>query len=190
MRNDPLTHLPGVRPGVRISLRIVGPDGPTDRLGLILALSDDELTVEDRRGVRHTIPRDRVRLARLVPTVARGRNPRHAPPELLTALAHDPVLGPPAESPCWIARLCDLVDHLDDSEVTPLPGTPDTGTTAARNSSRGLVNGEWAAFRLADGGDLEALAAWAARRNARNVVATSPLADARLEALGLARLAP
>lgn len=190
MRNDPPARLPGLRVGARVSLRLVSPDGPTDRVGRVLSLSDDSLAVEDRSGVRHVISRASVRFARVVPTVARGRNPRHAPPDLLVALAHDPALvdDPAADAStpaCWIARLCDLVDHVDDSGVTPLPGTTDPARTAACGDSRGLVNGEWAALRLVTSAELEPLAAWAARGDARNVVLTSPLAAGELIALGL-----
>lgn len=194
MRTDPLRKLAGLRAGVRVSLRIDGPQGPTDRIGLVLALDDDVLLVEDRAGTEHEISRSSIRLARLVPTVARGRNPRHAPPEMLLAMTKDPALGlPEAEetegSPArWIARLSDVVDHLDDSAVVPLPSEPGTAITAACGESRGLVNGEWAAMRLVAYADLEPLAAWAARRNARNVVLTSPVPAAELRNLGLEQL--
>lgn len=189
MRTDPL-QIPGLRIGRRVSLRVEGSDGPTDRIGLVVGLDDSGLTLEDRTGRRVRVARESVRLARLVPTVARGRNPRHAPAELLRALAADDDLGAPDGAACWIARLCDLVDHLDDSEVAPPPGRADTRETAVRGESRGLVNGEWAALRLVEADALEPLAAWAARRNARNVVLTSPLPDRALESLGLARLGP
>lgn len=193
MRNDPPARLSRLRVGVRVSLRLAGPDGPTDRIGRVLSLSDDSLAVEDRSGVCHVIPRATIRLARIVPTVARGRNPRHAPRDLLMALAHDPALAadPPdgTRTPdCWVARLCDLVDHADDTGVTSVPGTTGRARTAASGHSRGLVNGEWAALRLVTATDLQPLAAWAARRNARNVVLTSPLAPGELTALGLQAL--
>ncbi|WP_432559037.1 hypothetical protein [Granulicoccus sp. GXG6511] len=188
MRTDPLQNLDGLRVGVRVSLRVDTADGAADRLGLVVALDEDDITVEDRAGRVHVVGRADVRLAKLVPTVARGRNPRHAAPEVLRAMAADPRLATPPEADCWVARLSDLVDHLDDSGVTPLPGTTDTRTGAARAESRGLVNGEWAAFHLVEADSLEPLAAWAARRNARNAVLTSPLPDHVLEAVGLARL--
>jgi hypothetical protein len=171
-------------------MRVETPEGTADRLGLVLALGPDHVVLEDRAGVRHRVERATVRLARRVPTVARGRNPRHAPPDLLRALAADAGLGAPVGAPCWIARLCDLVDHLDDTGVTPPPGHADTRGFAARDGSRGLVNGEWAAFRLVEAESLEPLAAWAARRNARNVVLTSSLPTEVLDDLGLALLDP
>lgn len=189
MRTDPL-EIPGLRIGTRVSVRVEEPDGPADRIGLVVALDGTGLTLEDRRGRTLRVPRDAVRLARLVPTVARGRNPCHAEPGLLRALAGDERLGAPAGADCWIARLCDLVDHLDDGGVTPPPGRSDTRESAACRESRGLVNGEWAAFRLVEASSLEPLAAWAARRNARNVVLTSTLPDRLLEERGLARLGP
>lgn len=188
MRTDPLSALAGVRPGLRISLRMETPDGPADRIGIILGLDDHELRLEDRAGQTHRIARASVRFARLVPTVARGRNPRHASPDMLRALAHDPGLAhDPERTPdrCWIARLCELVDHLDDTGVSTAPGEMDTRTRAARGDSRGSVHGEWAAARLMAAADLDPLAAWAARRNARNVVLTSSLDDETLRSLGL-----
>lgn len=189
MRTDPL-QIPGLGVGTRVSLRVEEADGPADRIGLVVELDEAGLTLEDRTGRLVRVARDAVRLARLVPTVARGRNPRHAPPAALRALAADEQLGAPAGAACWIARLCDLVDHLDDSGVTAPRGRADTRESAASGESRGLVNGEWAAFRLAETNALEPLAAWAARRNARNVVLTSSLPDRALEGLGLARLEP
>ncbi|WP_425309916.1 hypothetical protein AADG42_14515 [Ammonicoccus fulvus] len=188
MRKDPLQNLPGFRTGVRVSMRIVDHDGAADRLGLVLEVDDDSVVVENRAGEQERIDRSTIRLAKLVPTVARGRNPRHAPRELLEALAHDAVLGAPAGSACWIARLGEVVDHLDDAGVRPVPGQSDTRTAAGRGESRGLVNGEWAAVRLAAAEDFDALAAWAARRNARNVVVTSGLSEEALSNLGLERL--
>ena len=187
MRKEPLQNLPGFRTGVRISMRIVDHNGTSDRLGLVLEVDEDSVLLENRAGDRERIARATIRLAKLVPTVARGRNPRHAPREMLEALAHDPVLEAPTGSACWIARLGDVVDHLNDAGVRPVPGQ-DTRSAAARGASRGLVNGEWAALRLAAAEDLDALAAWAARRNARNVVVTSALSDDVLGNLGLERL--
>lgn len=188
MRTDPLQNLPDLRIGRRVSVRIQEPDGPTDRIGVVTGLDESALTLEDRSGRVHRVARDSVRLARLVPTVARGRNPRHAAPPVLRALATAAELGAPAGSACWIARLCDLVDHLDEAGVTPLPGRENTREGAAIGASRGLVDGEWAAFRLMEADALDPLAAWAARRNARNVVVTSPLPNGVLEELGLAPL--
>lgn len=195
MRSDPLRNLDGLRVGVRVSLRVVSTDGAADRLGLVLDLDDSTITVEDRAGRVHVIPRQDVRIAKRVPTVARGRNPLHADPTQLRSLAQDatltapdPTVTAPDEVRYWVARLCDIVDHLDDSGVTPPPGQADTATHAARGASRGLVNGEWAAFQLADADALTPLAAWAARRNARNVVLTSALPDNVLDDLKLIRL--
>lgn len=179
MRTDPLNDLPEDLPGRRVSLRLESADGLTDRIGLVLSVDAATLTLQDRTGVIHPIARGAIRWARAVPTVPRGRNPRHAPAAVVTALARDPVLEP-FGGPCWMARLCDLVDHLDDSGVRRL-----TATTATRGDSRGLVNGEWSALRLATATDLRPLAAWAARHNARNVVLTSRLPDAELTGLGL-----
>ncbi len=188
MRKDPLQNLPGFRTGVRISMRTVDEERASDRLGLVLEVDEDSVVIENRAGERQRIDRATIRLAKLVPTVARGRNPRHAPREMLEALAHDAELGAPAGSMCWIARLGDVVDHLDDAGVRPIPGQSDTRSAAVRGGSRGLVNGEWAAVRLAAAEDLDALAAWAARRNARNIVVTSGLSDDVLSSLGLERL--
>lgn len=160
-------------------MRLEGPDGATDRIGLVLAIDADTLALEDRQLTVHRIDRSQIRLAKLVPTVARGRNPRHAPTDLLRRLAADESLEP-AGGVCWIARLCDLVDHLDDSGVHRL-----SPTSAAYADSRGLVNGEWAALSLKAAADLVPLAAWAARHNARNVVLTSPLPETDLSRLGL-----
>lgn len=178
------------RVGVRVSLRVTGADLPTDRVGLVVDSDDATLTLEDRSGQLHRIQRAQVTHARLVPTVARGRNPRHAPPQMLQALAADPILAAPAGATCWIARLCDVVDHLDDTGVNPLPQQQSTQQYAGREQSRGLVNGEWAALRLVEADSLNLLAAWAARRSARNVVLTSPLPPRVLRELGLALLVP
>lgn len=181
VRHDPLDRLEGVRPGVRLSLRLQSSQGLTDLIGLVEQLTDDEVLITDRHGVRHRVPRSDLRFARLIPTVPRGRNPLAFDPAGLRALAyHDWLAG---RGDCWVARLADLVDHLDDSAVTPV--ARDRGTS---RESRGLVNGEWAAIRLADAADLEPLAAWAARRNARNLVLTSDLADPTLGELGLTRV--
>lgn len=188
MRKDPLQNLPGFRTGVRISMRTVDHRGASDRLGLVLEIDDDSVVLENRAGDRERIDRATIRLAKLVPVVARGRNPRHAPREMLESFAHDAELGAPAGSGCWIARLCDVVDHLDDAGVRPVPGQSDTRSAAVRGDSRGLVNGEWAAGRLAEAEDFDGLAAWAARRNARNIVVTSELPDDVLSSLGLERL--
>lgn len=182
MRNDPLQALPANLAGRRLSMRVALPDGPADRIGLVLAVDAERLTLERRTGAVETIERSRIHLARLVPTVPRGRNPRHAPADQLSDLAHDPSLDA-FPGPCWIARLCDLVDHVDDSGVRRL-----TPTSAARGDSRGLVNGEWSAVRLAASADLVPLAAWAARRDARNLVLTSGLAHDVLTSLGLDEL--
>lgn len=179
MRSDPLRDLPDDLVGRRVSVRLEVPGGLTDRIGLVVAVDQAHLTLEDRTGGVQAIARRTIRSARVVPTVARGRNPHRASADLITALARDPVLQP-AEGPYWVARLCDLVDHLDDSGVRRL-----TATTATCGSSRGLVNGEWAALQLADAADLRPLAAWAARRNARNVVLTSALPEETLTAMGL-----
>lgn len=182
MKPDPLHRLPHDLVGRRVSVRLQTPAGDSDRIGLVLALDAATLTLEDRAGDIHLIDRATIRLARLVPTVARGRNPRHAPADMVTALARDLALQP-FDGPCWIARLCDLVDHLDDSGVRR-----DSASTATRGESRGLVNGEWSAFRLASATDLRPLAAWAARHNARNVVLTSRLPASTLAELGLQQL--
>lgn len=79
MRKDPLQNLPGFRTGVRISMRIVDHNGTSDRLGLVLEVDEDSVLLENRAGDRERIARATIRLAKLVPTVARGRNPRHAP---------------------------------------------------------------------------------------------------------------
>lgn len=182
MRNDPLDALPADLVGCRIALRVALHDGITDRVGLVLAIDAAQLTLEQRAGIVATVERSDIRYARVIPTVPRGRNPRHAPVDHLTALAHDPSLSA-FPGPCWIARLSDLVDHLDDAGVRRL-----TPTTAARGDSRGLVNGEWSAVRLAAPADLPPLAAWAARHNARNLVLTSALPHEALTELGLERL--
>lgn len=179
MRNDPLSALPVDLVGRRIAVRVALPDGLADRIGVVLAVDPLGLSLERRTGAVETVERSLVRHARVIPTVPRGRNPRHAPPRQLTALAHDPSLDAFPGS-CWIARLGDLVDHLDDSDVRQL-----TPTTAARADSRALVNGEWSAVRLAAPADLVPLAAWAARRDARNVVLTSRLSPDVLAHLGL-----
>lgn len=179
MRNDPLSALPVDLVGRRVSLRVALPGGPAGRMGLVLAVTPTTLTMEHRTGTVQTVERASIQYARVIPTVPRGRNPRHAPADQLTALANGPGLDA-FPGRYWIARLCDLVDHLDDSDVHPL-----ASTTAARGDSRGLVNGEWSAMRLAARSDLAPLAAWAARRNARNVVLTSGLSDETLVSLGL-----
>lgn len=178
MRHDPLERLTGVCPGVRLSLRLATEDGLSDLIGLLLELGAEELVLEDRRGVRHTVPQDRIVHARQIPTVPRGRNPEAFAASGLYALAEDPWLAGAGQ--CWVARLADLVDHLDDSQVTPV-----SAERAERGGSRGMVNGEWAAVRLATTADLLPLAAWAARRDARNVVLTSDLPAAELTGLGL-----
>jgi hypothetical protein len=182
MRNDPLAALPRDLVGRRLSLRVAFPDGTADRIGLVVAQDPTTVALEQRSGAVQVIERSLIQHARIAPTVPRGRNPRHAPADLLTALAHDPSLEA-FPGPYWIARLCDLVDHLNDSGVRR-----PTATTAVRGDSRGMVNGEWAALRLATPGDLVPLAAWAARRDARNVVLTSGLPEDALLRLGLARL--
>ena len=179
LNDDALTTLPPALVGRRLSLRLALPDGPTDRIGLVLSLDATTITLEQRTGAVRTIERRHILKARVVPTVARGRDPRKAPAELLRAMAHDPSLEA-FSGPCWIARLCDLVDHLDDSGVRR-----STADTVVRGDSRGLVNGEWVALRLAAPGDLVPMAAWAARRNARNVVLTSGLPAADLLSLGV-----
>lgn len=182
MRNDPLEALPSDLTGRRIVVRVAAPDGLTDRIGLVIALDAEQLTLERRTGVIETVERRRIRQARLVPSVPRGRNPRHAPADQLIALAHDAALNAFPGSH-WIARLCDLVDHVDDSGVRRL-----TPTSAACGDSRGLVNGEWSAVRLAAPADLMPLAAWAARLDARNIVLTSGLPADVLAGLGLEQL--
>lgn len=194
MRTDPLQNLMGLRIGARVSLRSEVAGELVDRIGLVVDLDGTGLTLEDRTGREHRLTRSQIRLARLIPTVARGRNPRHAPPDLLRTMVSDPALGGPPgaaveASECWIARLCDLVDHLDDTQVTPLPDQHDTRTAAAYATSRGMVHGEWAALRLLEAAALEPLAAWAARRDARNLVLTSPLPAGVLTGFGLQRLA-
>ena len=182
MSTDPLTALPPALVGRRLSLRLALPEGPTDRIGLVLALDATTLTLERRNGAVEQVPREQIRLARVIPTVPRGRNPLHAPEEFLRALAHDPGLES-FPGPCWVARLGDLVDHVDDAGVRR-----PTATTAVRGESRGMLNGEWSALRLAAADDLRPLAAWAARRDARNVVLTSGLSDDDLLRLGLVPL--
>lgn len=182
MRNDPLDALPADLLGRRIAVRVQLPDGLADRVGLVLAVDPAALTLEQRTGTVRTIDRSGIQHARVIPTVPRGRNPRHAPADQLIALAHDPWLNAFPGS-CWIARLGELVDHLDDSGVRRL-----TSTTAKRGDSRGLVNGEWSAVRLSAPADLIPLAAWAARRDARNIVLTSGLSPDLMAALGLERL--
>jgi hypothetical protein len=174
--------LPADLVGRRVSVRVAIPDGLADRIGLVLGVDALRLTLEHRTGTILTIERSGIQHARVVPTVPRGRNPRHAPADQLTALAHDPFLDA-FPGPCWIARLGDLVDHLDDSGVRRL-----TPTRATRGDSRGLVNGEWSAVRLAAPADLVPLAAWAGRRDARNLVLTSGLPHDVLTGLGLERM--
>ncbi|PFG68115.1 hypothetical protein [Enemella evansiae] len=178
VRHDPLDRLEGVRPGVRLSLRLGTGGQVTDLIGLLLSLDDLELHIEDRRGVRHTVSRGEILFARRIPTVPRGRNPLAFETGGLRALAHDGWLAGTGD--CWVARLVDLVDHLDDSGVTA-----EAGDRVHRGESRALVNGEWVAVRLADAAALEPLAAWAARRGARNLVLTSDLPATTLAGLGL-----
>lgn len=169
----------GVRASVRAQVegRPSGPDPAelTDHVGIILALDASTLTLERRDGNVITLPRTGVVAARVVPLVARGRNPHHFAPDQVRRLAHDARVG--GEGDVWVGRLSDLVDTLAS------PGVTD-GDPARYRSSAARVFGEWATIRLASPGDLLPLAAWAARRDARNVAVTGAADGVR----GLARL--
>lgn len=153
----------GARTGLRMSLRAVVDGAPGDVVGLVVALTDDAVELERRGGVRVRLARSDVTAARIVPLVARGRNPHHFDPEQVRRLAHDPLVG--GHGPVWVGRLADLVDSLDVPGVT-------RGDPARVGASAVRVFGEWATIALARPDDLRPLAAWAARHDARNVAVT------------------
>ncbi|GAB3623562.1 hypothetical protein GCM10027418_16450 [Mariniluteicoccus endophyticus] len=162
---DPLARA-GVSIGGRASLRVTAPDGPGDIVGVVTALDDASITMRRRGGSVTTLPRAAVTAARVVPLVARGRNPHHFARDQVCRLAHDETVGGAGD--VWVGRLAELVSSLDDSGVSTSDGLARHGSSAAR------VFGEWAAMRLEDPDDLAALGAWAALHDARNVAVTGP----------------
>lgn len=188
-QRDPLAAL-DVRPGIRLSVRLRIGDGFTDRIGVVVEVSTTTLTLEDRDGERHPIPRSQLVAGRQIPTVSRGRDPRRADPTGVRTLLTDPALlqpgpttsGDPDQAPCWIGRLSDVVDSLDDA------GVRETGRLGLHQGSRATLHGEWCAMMLETLADLRPLASWAARRGARNVALMSPLPAEKLRRAGLSEL--
>ncbi|GAB3698732.1 hypothetical protein GCM10028815_03530 [Mariniluteicoccus flavus] len=137
----------------------------SDVVGLVTGLDEAVVVLERRGGTVVTIARGDVVAARVVPLVARGRNPRHFDPDQVRELAHDAGVG--GSGPVWVGRLAELVTSLDTVGVVD-------GDPARSGGSVARVFGEWAAVRLEAPEDLPGLAAWAARHDARNIAVTGP----------------
>lgn len=157
---DPIDRLGDqVRRGVRLSMRCLTADGPTDVIGLVLGIGTDSLRLEDRHGRAFEVARAAVRSARVVPTIARGRRPDRG----------QPTVNVPAGCSTEAVRLCEVLTEIDFTEVEP------AGAGAAvLGGSRAELRGEWVVIWLDGETDLGPLASWGARRNARNGLLVRP----------------
>ncbi|WP_026927768.1 hypothetical protein [Granulicoccus phenolivorans] len=162
-RNLPLA--PGDRISVRV--RIPEPPGASDIIGRVLTVTPAAVLLEDRRGRQTEVRSEQVIAARKVPAIARGRNPAYADPARLREL-----LG---VEEAWAARLCDVVDPA--GLLGQRPVLLDGERVARFGDSRAEVTGEWVLMHLAEAEDFAPLAAWAVRRDARNVAADTPIPD-------------
>ena len=64
-----------MQPGDTVSLRVATPGGPTDLVGVVLALASDTLTLRRRDGAVITVPVADVRAGRVVPPGPAARTP-------------------------------------------------------------------------------------------------------------------
>lgn len=150
------SQLRRLRPGQRVSLRRRLSDGEGDLVGFVLRT--DPFVLVDRHGREHRLRTADVLVLRVI-EVARGRNPEHAPADLLDELAERAgVAGTPE-----LLRISDLVAGREPpAEVFPGRGTWTDGVHHAR------VEGEWLTTD-ATGELLVALAWWATRQDARSI---------------------
>lgn len=160
-----LSLTPGDRVSVRV--RIQESPGATDIVGRVIVAGSGSLILEDRRGRQTEVRTDAVLAARKVPAISRGRNPAYADPTRLQEL-----LG--AEQ-VWTARLCDVVDPAELLQQRPVIVSPSDDRSARFGDSRAELTGEWVLLHLTGPDDFAPLAAWAVRRDARNVAADAPL---------------
>ncbi|MFV0406138.1 MAG: hypothetical protein ACK5LN_04870 [Propioniciclava sp.] len=176
---DPLTRIrPPVRCGDRVSLRVEGttPPGATEIMGFVLCLTASHVTLIDRQGEEHQLPRAALSAARRIP-VARGRNPLAAPAALLDDLA----ARADAVGQAWVIRITELL-----AQQPPPAQVPAWGATAAIRGTRVRIEGEWATLQDGDPDTWTAAGWWATRGNARSlqVRASTPAINQDLQARG------
>ncbi len=154
------------RPGGRVSVRRVRPDGDTgDIVGWVLRSDPDRLVLRDRRGSVHDLRWEDVLAWRPV-GVPRGRDPLRTSRDEL-----DRHALPGSGGRVFVARLSSLLDGrtpaiLDD------PGDPPPFPAA--------LSGEWVS--AGEAGDYVALAWWAAHHDARSMQVRTPT-PSRIEQL-------
>lgn len=153
------TLSPALAVGERVSLRVETPQGRTEVIGFVTALSHTRLGVVDRRGVEHDLDRAGVDALRRVP-LARGRRPDAAPRDLLDDLADRAgATGTP-----WVARIVDLL-----ADRTPPASVPPWGERGAFGDVRARFEGEWVTLPTAPLETVLDAAWWATRMGARSV---------------------
>lgn len=156
---DPLDRLsPPPDVGSRVSVAVAGTP-MTEAIGFVTALSATSVAILDQHGVTHTVERSTLVGARLVP-LARGRNPLHAPLDLLDALAHRvDASGQP-----HVIRISELL--AGTSMPDALPGW---GPVATIGGHAARVEGEWVTLGGGSPQVWVTAAWWATRMGARSV---------------------
>lgn len=162
---DPVDALsPPLRVGERVSLRVAADDGVREVIGFVTALTPAQISLVDRRGTDHDLPRGAVVALRRV-DVALGRRPDAAPRDLLDALASRAgVAGTP-----WVARISDLL-----AGRTPPAAVPARGEWATFDGVRARFEGEWVTLAAAPLSAVTDAAWWATRMGARSVQVRLP----------------
>jgi len=156
------------RPGERVSLRRVRPDGELgDLVGFVLSAGADGLRLRDRHGTVHTLTWPDVRALRAV-GVARGRDPLRAGRADLDRLAAASGVAGRA----FVARLSSLLDSRSPTVPDAWDAPPPCPAT---------LSGEWVTTGSACA-DPVALARWATQRDARSMQVRTDDPDA-IEAL-------
>lgn len=153
-------HTPDKRlsAGERVSLRRrLSDDTLGDLVGFVLTADTAAVTLLDRRGVEHRVARADVVAARIV-GVARGRDPRRAPRDLLDALAAEAGVS----GRVFVARISDLL-----AGRRPPATVPSERGCIAVEGGVARCQGEWVTAPA--GADLIEVAWWATRQDARSM---------------------
>lgn len=159
-----------VRIGRRLSLRRrLADGGQGDLVGFLVAVDAAGLTVRDRRGRDHAVPRSDVLALRAV-GVARGRDPLRTPRAELDRLA----AAAGASGRAFVVRLCDLLDARDPEQPGAWADPPPEPLHLDR---------EWAT--IAEPTDLFAAAWWAAYHDARSLQVRTGSAEVAAELVSL-----
>ncbi len=178
-RSHSETDLSNFSVGERVSLLV---EPRREALGFVTAVDTNSITLVDRRGVEHVLPRADIVGGRRV-GVALGRDPLKTPRQLLDSLAERAN----ATGQAWVCRISVLL-----AVRTPPASVPQWGEwITLPTGKRARFEGEW--VTLADGSlaDWVDAAWWATRMGARSVqVRTSdPSVEDALAEAGFQQLA-